>query len=132
MIVRDACSDDSPEVERIHRDMAMDYAFPDLQNPLFVVGKCVYEDGRLKGACYLRLTAECYLWLDPAATPREKVNAMNLMQPEVLASARNLGLDEINACIPAAVEKKFLKRLLLLGWDKWRDNWSGWTRSTRE
>ena len=131
MRIRDADAGDYSDVERLHGDMGIDYELPNLAHPLFVVQKVAYEDGRLLGACFLRLTAETYLWLDPALGPRAKMETMAALQPEVLAHASALGLDTIEACIPSEVEKRFAKRLIRLGWERCKDKWHQWSRLTR-
>jgi len=132
MSVRDSIPTDYPAIEGIHSGMGMDYRMPDLESPLFIVKK-VYqdEDGRIKGACFLRLTAECYLWMSPDLSPRDKVSVMQAMQPEVLRSAWLLGLDDIEARIPRDLERRFHKRLKQLGWSQDRSDWHPWSRSTQ-
>lgn len=129
--VRDANPTDYPAIEEIHAEMGMDYQMPNLDSPLFIV-KQVYEskDGRALAACFLRLTAECYLWMDPDLSPRDKVTVMEALQPEVLRKAWLLGLDDIEARIPRDLEERFHKRLKQLGWDRDRPEWHPWSRST--
>jgi hypothetical protein len=132
MMVRDAKPEDFAEIEQIHAAMGMDYALPELNHPLFLVRKVTIDDnGAVIGACFLRITAETYLWLKPDASPRDKVDVMNEMQPEVLRAAWQNGLDDIEARIPETVERRFQKRLNQLGWSKNRSGWSPWTVATR-
>lgn len=108
----------------------MDYRLPDLESPLFIVKKLVEEDGKVIGACLLRLTAETMLLLSPDLGPVKKMDAMEAMQPEVLHTAWSQGLDDIEARIPDETEAIFEKRLHQLGWTKNRDGWNAWTRVT--
>jgi len=129
--VRDVKIEDFPEIERIHAQMGMDYALPDLAHPLFLVRKvAVGERNQLAAACFLRLTAETYLWMDQALTPRCKMDTMNQLQPEVLRAAWLNGLDDIEARIPTVIERRFQKRLRCLGWTPNREGWHPWTVQT--
>lgn len=129
-MVRDAEKEDFPEIERIHAEMGMDYKLPDLESPLFIVKKLVEKDGKVIGACLLRLTAETMLLLSPDLGPAEKMDAMEAMQPEVIHGAWSKGLDDIEARIPQETEAIFEKRLLQLGWERNREGWHPWTRKT--
>lgn len=131
MRTRDAETADRETIRQIHAQNGIDYSLPDLDSPLFCVRKVVEDDnGRVVGACFLRLTAETYLMLSPELTPRDKVTAMQAMQPEVLRSAWELGLDEVEARIPAEIEARFHKRLRCLGWSRNREGWHPWTIAT--
>ena len=132
VLVRDSILSDAEFIKEAHTASGMDYRLPDLESPLFFVRKTVEDtEGNVIGACYLRLTAETYLWLDPNLSPKGKIEAMSAMQPQVLASAWSLGLDDVEARIPEDIEKKFKKRLHQLGWSKDRSGWSPWSRSTQ-
>ncbi len=131
MTVRDLNSDDFPAVQAMHEEMGLDFQFPNLRNPLFFVKKAVCDDsGRVLAVCCLRLTAETYLWLDQSQNARGKMDAINALQPPILAAAWANGLDEIEARIYETVETRFQKRLNQLGWVKNRSGWHPWTIST--
>lgn len=111
--------------------MGLDYRLPRLESPLFLVKKIACADsGNVVGAGLLRLSLESYLLLDPSATPREKMTAMLELQPSALDEAWRRGFDEVEARIPDAIEDRFRKRLIQLGWQKNRSGWSRWTRTT--
>jgi hypothetical protein len=131
VIVRDAQNEDFPAIGRIHAGMGLDYQLPELAHPLFLVRKVAVDESRVTAACFLRLTAETYLWLDPVLQPRDKVMAMNALQPEVLRAAWAKGLDDVEARIPETVERRFEKRLKQLGWLKARPGWAPWSRATQ-
>ena len=131
MMVRDAQPEDFPAIEQIHAKMGMDYQLPELGQPLFFVRKVTTDtDGRVIGACFLRLAAECYLWLDPDVSPKVKLETMQEMQPEVFRAAWEQGIDDIEARIPETVERRFQKRLKQLGWLPNRSGWHPWTVQT--
>jgi hypothetical protein len=130
-MVRDAVASDYPAIQEIHRLMGMDYQLPPLDSPLFFVKKVVEDDsGRVIGACFLRVLAETYLWLNPDTSPRDKMNAMGEMQPAILDEACHNGIELIEARIPEETERRFLKRLKQLGWQKNRSGWNPWSRLT--
>lgn len=129
-MVRDATPEDFPEIEKIHAAMGLDYKLPELESPLFIVRKLIERDGKVIGACLLRLTAETFLLLSPELGPEEKMHAMEAMQPEVVSEAWKQGLEEIEARIPHETEEIFKKRLIQLGWTRNRDGWHPWTRET--
>ena len=131
MMVRDAKPEDFGAIEQIHAKMGMDYALPALEQPLFFVRKVTEdESGKVIAACFLKLAAECYLWLEPDLAPRIKLETMTAMQPEVFRAAWANGIDDIEARIPEAVEKRFQKRLNQLGWSKNRSGWFPWSART--
>jgi hypothetical protein len=127
--VRDAIPGHYAVIEGIHAQMGLDYALPRLDSPLFFVRKVAEDEHSVTGACFLRLAAECYLWVPPNANPRAKLDAISALQPEVLKSAWSQGLDMIEARIPESVERRFQKRLLQLGWSRNR-GWAAWSRQT--
>ncbi|MFP5230770.1 MAG: hypothetical protein ACLGXA_24400 [Acidobacteriota bacterium] len=130
-MVIDVAPEYHQEIQSLHAAGGLDYRLPDLESPLLIVKKAVTnEKGEVIGACLLRLTAETMLVLSPELSPREKMDAMEAMQPEVLNAAWSLGLDDIEARIPEESEQIFEKRLNQLGWSRDRDGWHPWSRST--
>ncbi|HZP06798.1 MAG TPA: hypothetical protein VFB43_18000 [Terracidiphilus sp.] len=130
MIVRDATFEDSSTISEIHAAMGLDYRLPDLNSPLFFVRKVAERDGIVRGACFLRICAECYLWLAPEQTAPDKMRTMEALQPEILRAAWAKGLDDIEARIPETLERRFHKRLTQLGWTANRNGWHPWSRET--
>lgn len=126
MGVRNYRPEDRGELEQIHRQLGIDYQFPNLENPLFFVRKVLETNGRVHAALVLKVCAETYLLLGEGK-PQDRFLAMKLLQDSVLAEAYSKGLDEIHAAIP---EIGFDKRLAQLGWEKDRPGWNLWTRST--
>ena len=147
MLVRPYEESDLSELQRIHVAQNFPYAFPDLQNPLFVT-KIVLTDGevnvapgfspasaqeaplksgatseRILGAALLRLTAEAYLLLDPACgIPRERWQSLLALHEAARREAWQRGLEDVHAWLPPSIAKKFGRRLTKLGWlrdDAW-------------
>ena len=126
---RNASEGDFDSLAKIHEAMGIDYKLP-LDDPLLVVKKVVEKDGKVIGACFIRLAAETMLLLAPDLSPVEKMDAISVMQPEVLAEAWSMGFNEVEARIEATTEKVFEKRLKKLGWVRDRETWHPWSRST--
>lgn len=129
MTVRDYTDADRSAVERLHRDMGMDYLLPDLDSPLFIVRKVYVDDGnQVIGAEFLKLQAEAYLMLSCTLNPLEKTRTIAHLSRETEREAYNRGIDTLAAYIPEDISNKFTKRLNLLGWDKARPKWVTWFR----
>lgn len=122
---------DFPEIECIHARMGLDYRLPNLESPLWVVQKVRIAHGEVIAAGLLRLTAETFLLIDPRLSEEAKARSVLELQPEVLSSAWQRGLDDIEARVPAETEQFFEPALLHLGWEKARSGWSPWTRGTK-
>ena len=125
MLIREYTAADLDALRAIHAAQGFDYAFPDLNNPLFVT-KLVLEDEKNRcvvGAALLRLTAEAYLLLDPrAGAPRERWNALLSLHAATERDAWQRGLEDVHAWLPSRVAARFGKRLERLGWrrdDAW-------------
>lgn len=126
-MIRDYRPEDRDALVTIHAEMGLDYQFPDLNSPLFLVKKVREVDGRVTDAMLLRISAETYLLT--AGGPKEKMAAMEELQPAVLREAWIKGLDDVYAVIPPGIIERFRKRLKQLGWAKDRP-WEMWSRGT--
>lgn len=126
-IVRDMTAEDLHALKNIHARQGIDYAFPDLKDPLFFVKKVRVVDERINSALILKLCAETFLLLDEGR-PQDKMTAMRELQDEVLREAAARGLSEIHASVPSI---GFDKRLAQLGWLKDRPGWNLWSKQTR-
>lgn len=130
MTVRDyEPENDKEAVKRLHSEMGMDYLFPDLDSPLFVVKK-VYVDAlnQVIGTEFLKLQAEAYLMVACDLDAVEKTRVIAHLSREVEREAYNQGLDTLVAYIPEDISTRFSKRLNLLGWDTARKGWLTWFR----
>jgi hypothetical protein len=129
VIVRDYEPSDREAVEQLHRLQGMDYKFPDIDQPLFLVRKvCLDDTGKIIGTALCKLQCETYLMLAPALTPSEKVEAITEMNPAIEQEAYERGIDTLAAYIPADISKRFTKRLKVLGWNTARPGWVTWFR----
>lgn len=128
--VRDYRPSDLAAIKAIHDQTQIDYRFPDLNSPLFLVTK-VYEVGgvvRAAGGVYIQL--ETYLWLDPSdwAEPDEKLDVIEALQIAGFRDSRLEGVDCAVLWIPPGMER-FGKRLTDMGWTQDRDGWISFSRS---
>lgn len=129
-VVRPYRPSDFEQVKALHETMGLDYRFPDLTSHLFVVKKVVEIEGRIIACGVMRISAELYLWIDPQADPLELWHAEWALVSEGLGDAALMGIEDCVAWIPPEVEKRFSKRLKILGFSKDRP-WATWSRRTR-
>ena len=129
---------DLPAVRSIHHAQGFDYPLPNLNNPLFTT-RIVLTDRdftanensatattpeKIRGAAFLRLTAETYLLLDPTAgTPHDRWRALLALHAATEREAWQRGLEDVHAWLPPPIAKKFGKRLTRLGWQR-DDTWT--------
>lgn len=132
MRIREYSESDLDALVAIHRAQGFDYAFPDVNDPIFV-SKLVLEDDEEGGegnyepkivmASLARLTCEMYLLADPhAGTPRERYDRLLALHRAGAADLRARGLDDAHAWLPPPIAKRFGRRLGDLGWlrdDAW-------------
>lgn len=118
MPIREYTAADLAALEALHRAQGFAYAFPDLEDPLFV-SKLVAEgaDGGVAGAVLLRLTCEAYLLLDPrAGTPRERWTGFLALHDAAARDAWAKGLADVHAWLPPPIARRFGRRIESLGW----------------
>ena len=124
MQVREYKESDLAQLKTIHALQGFDYAFPDLDSPLFVTklvltdaGADVDANEKILGAALLRLTAEAYLLLDPTrGTPRARWQSLLTLHAATQRDAWHRGLEDVHAWLPPPIAKKFGRRLQRLGW----------------
>jgi hypothetical protein len=131
MYIRGYREADLEALQRIHAAQNFPYAFPDLQDPLFLT-KLVLADEEtgqgIGGAALLRLTAEAYLLLDPKrGSPRERWQSLLQLHDATEQEAWQRGLADVHAWLPPAIAGKFGKRLTKLGWIR-DDTWTPYCR----
>lgn len=147
MLIREYTPADLDALRRMHARQGFDYAFPDLDDPLFV-SKLIVEDdsGAVAMASLARLTCEIYLLVDPAESAKENRGGGKLGQAEMprqkprvrfarlLALHRSAeldllarGLEDAHAWLPPPIAKKFGRRLESLGWVR-DDAWTPYCR----
>jgi len=117
---------DLAALKEMHSRQGFGYAFPDIEQPLFltklVLGREAVGKG-IAGAALLRLTAEAYLLLDPEdGSPRERWQRLLVLHEATRREALARGLEDVHAWLPPEIGKKFGRRLRRLGWVK-DDEW---------
>lgn len=123
---------DLERVRQIHEDSGLDYRFPDISSPLFVVTKVLEIDGVVRACGGLYLQVECYLWLDHSdwAGPDEKLAAIRALDRSVMREVWLKGIDCACLWLPPGMER-FGERLVEdLGFEKDRDGWVSYSKKT--
>lgn len=131
--MRDYRRSDFEAIKAIHKQTQIDYVFPDLNSPLFVVTKVYEVEGVIRAAGGLYVQLETYLWLDPSdwATPQEKLGVVDALQDIGFLDERIKGIDCAVLWLPPGMER-FGERLVDdLGWCKDRDGWVSFSRSLK-
>ena len=129
MLIRGYTPADFEALRRMHARQGFDYAFPDIDDPIFL-SKLVVEDesGRAVMASLARLTCEIYLLADPeAGTPRGRLSAIAALDRAGEEDLRSRGLDDAHAWLPPPVARRFGRRLEALGWIR-DDAWTSYCR----
>lgn len=127
MNVRAYTAEDLNALRAMHAAQGFPYAFPDLEDPLFLVRQVVEDAGRPRMAALLRLTAEAYLLADPVdGAPAERWQWLTALHDSTRQAAATSGLRDVQAFVPPAIARAFGRRLASLGWR--RDPWTGYTR----
>lgn len=116
----------------MHARQGFDYAFPNIDDPIFL-SKLVVEDeaGRAVMASLARLTCEIYLLADSAAgTPPERLSMIAALDRAGEEDLRSRGLDDAHAWLPPPVARRFGRRLESLDWIR-DDAWTPYCRKFR-
>ena len=125
-MIRDYRPEDLPQIISIHKSQGFDYSVPDLTSPLVLVKKVREVDGRVVGACFLRITAETFFVVDGG--PVEKGRSLIELDPEIVREAYAKGLADIVCVVPPEIAKDFEPALHRFGWVRDRA-WPMYSRS---
>jgi hypothetical protein len=133
MRLRDYSPSDFEAVKAIHDKTQIDYSFPDLNSPLFLVTKVIEDERGIIRACggaYLQ--AEVYLWLDPGdwADPSDKLTAIHALDGAVLHDTYLRGINCAVLWLPPGMER-FGERLEQMGFSKDRDGWVSYSKQLK-
>ena len=110
---------DLAAVKALHAAQGLNYAFPDLSNPLWFVKFVDEREGKIVQAVLAHLTAEIYFMLDKTwGTPQDRHLAFLEVMDEGRAIGWHKGLEDLQALLPPQVERAFGKRLCAHGWRK--------------
>jgi len=125
MLLRNYLPSDFLAVKAIHEKTQIDYAFPDIDSPLFIVTKVIVDESGIVRACggaYIQV--ETYLWMDPGewADASDKLAAIHALDGAVLHDTYLKGVDEAVLYLPPGMDR-FGERLVEMGWRPNRDGW---------
>ena len=97
----------------LHKKMGVRYPLPDLDSNLMILTERS-ENG--KAACAVKMIGEAFLFLDPAATTRERVDAIREVSDKAIEAAKIFKLEDVSAWVPGDIAPKFAHMLFDLGW----------------
>lgn len=131
--VRNYTAADFDAVKAIHESTQIDYKFPNIASPLFLVKKVLTLDGIIRVAAGTYIQTETYLWMDASdwTDPAGKMAALRALNKEVMLDTWLQGVDEAVLWLPPGYES-FGKRLVELGFHKDRDGWISYSRKLTE
>lgn len=111
-VIRDLEPSDVEQVRQIHEDSQLDYRFPNIQSPLFLVKKSLSVDGKVRIALGGYIQLEAYLWLDQSdwADPEQKLIALQEVAKAAIEEAGGKGVEEVVIKLPPDMER-FGRRL---------------------
>ena len=132
MTVRDYTPSDFDRVREIHETSEIDYQFPDLSSPLFLVTKVVEVDGIVRACGGLYLQVECYLWMDHSNwdSPEHKLDAIRELDRACMDAAWMRGVNDAVLWLPPGMER-FGERLIDMGFSKDRPGWVSYSKKTK-
>lgn len=126
MIIRNYEPEDLVEIQRIHKELNLDYALPNLSSPLWVVTKVLEVDGKVRAALGAWVQVELYLLLDKSnwADPKGKLEALKELDKHVVNDLYWLkGIEQACLWLPPNMGR-FGKRLKKeFGFTPDRDGW---------
>lgn len=131
-MIRDYRAEDLEAIKAIHESTQIDYTFPDVGSPVFLVKKVYEDDGVVRAALGAYLQVEYYLWLDKGtwSSPEEKMAVIHQLNNEVTHEAWLQGIDQAVLWLPPGMER-FGERLEeSFGFHKDRDGWISYSRPT--
>lgn len=127
--IRDFVLSDLEAIKKIHDSTGLDYKFPDLASPLFLVTKVAVVDGIIRACGGAYLQCEYYLWLDPDrwAGPTEKLGVIQQLERGGSHDLWLRGIDCACLYLPPGLAR-FGKRLESLGFSRDRDGWCSYSK----
>ena len=130
--IRSYTPSDLEAIERIHKENKLDFVFPNLNSPLFMVNKVLVVDGVPRASYALRMVAEVNLWQDRSdwTDAEGKWMAIKALDKEATEAAADLRLDGITCFLPPGYER-FGRRISGkdgLGFTQDRPGWTGYSK----
>ena len=112
MTIREFSPKDLKDIEAMHGNPA--YQMPDLEHPLMLVKKVMADEhDEARMAVFGRLHINALLFVDHSwLTPRERLDALTMLQAAAMDDARARGLD----IATTQMEGRFAERMKEMGW----------------
>jgi hypothetical protein len=134
VIIRDYKTSDFEAIREIHDATDINYKFPDINKPVWLVKKVVENEGKVVAACGLYIQVECYLWMRPTdwADPETKLAVIEIMDRQAMQEAWLKGVDQAVLWLPPGMER-FGERLVEdLHFTKDRSGWISFSKDTKQ
>jgi hypothetical protein len=131
-IVRNYEPSDLERVKEIHAASGIDYRFPDLSSPLFIVKKVLVVDGIVRQCGALYVQCEAYLFSDSSewGTPEEKLEGIKAIDAAGIYDAWLAGVNDVVLWLPPNMAR-FGERLVDdLGFERDREGWYTYSKPT--
>jgi hypothetical protein len=128
MLVRPYTESDLDAFKCIHADSKLDYRFPALDSPLFIVKTVIERAGRPTTLLAGKIDVETYLMT--SGTAAERLEDIEAAQERFLAELWEKGIDNCYCGVPESVNRHFGKHMERLGWELGRPGWINWFRDT--
>jgi len=121
MIVRHFRDEDRAALQQMHEAQNLNYPFPELSSPNFMVRAVLEDNGKVEMAMLLRRTAETYLLMDPRiGTAREKMGKILALEIETNKVAKSQGLTDKHCWISPTIAEYFGAIITRFGWQESR------------
>lgn len=131
-VIRNYRPSDLPAIKAIHDSTGIDYKFPNVNAPIFLVKKVLELDGvvRVAGAAYIQV--ELYLWMDKSnwADPEQKLLAIKALDREIIEECWLEGVDCAVLWLPPGMGRWGQRLTKELGFERDRDGWVTYSKPT--
>ena len=121
MLVRPYTEADLEAFKRIHTDSGIDYRFPDLNSPLFIVKTVIERAGKPTTLLAGKIDVETYLMTSGSAA--ERLEDITEANRHFLNALWEKGIDNAYCGVPKSIDRHFHKHMERLGWERGRDGW---------
>ena len=130
--IRDYVASDFEAIKQIHENNRLDFNFPNINSPLFLINKVLVDADTVRASYALRVVVESNLWIDKSnwTDSEGKWLAIRALDKEACDSARNFGLDGVQCFMPSSY-KRFGQRISGedgLGFVPDRPGWLGFSK----
>jgi len=133
--IRNYKPEDFETIKAIHEATEIDYQFPDINSPLFLVKKVLAVDGKIVMAAGMYVQCEAYLWSSKEdwGDPEQKMAAIRALDREVMEATWLQGVDQAVLYLPPGYERfgdRLTDKKYGIGFTKDRDGWVHYSKPT--